>query len=130
VALAGDHKVIVTVEPELDGLAHFVCRHRRPHGQVASLCFFTTKASAHAAAFHTHLVVVQAQRMCHPVLHLAWVLCAAMYDPLVLLLWNGVGNLAFEVKVLLTAHFKMALQGVRGLGQRLTSVATPHVHGW
>jgi hypothetical protein len=96
---------------------------------VPGLRFLAAKTATHTPAFHAHGVVVQAQRMRHPVLHLAGVLGAGVHTPLVFLLRQHVGNLTFQVKVLLATHFKRAAQAVRRTGQRLRGVATVHKHG-
>ena len=70
-------------------------RHRSPHRYMAGLSFFAAKTAAHAATFHSHRMVVQTQRMRHPVLHFARVLGAAVNHPLVLRLRQRVSNLAF-----------------------------------
>jgi hypothetical protein len=118
VALAGDHEVVVAVQPQLDRAAELVARPRGPHGQVAGLRLLAAEAAAHAPALHPHRVVVDAQRVRHPVLHLAGVLGAGVDPPLVLLQRQGVGDLAFQVEVLLAAHFQRALQRCAGAGRR------------
>ena len=67
--------------------------------------------------------------MADPVLHLAGVLGAAVDQPLVLLLRQHIGDLAFQVKVLLAADFQRTVQGVlRGL-QGTGGITTTHIHG-
>ena len=129
VALTGDHKVVVTVQPQLDRPPHFARRQRRPHGQVPSLRLFAAKAPAHAAADHAHRVQRNIQRMRHPVLHFAGVLGAAVDQPLPVFLWQRIGDLPLQVKVLLPAHVQRATQNVRSRGQRLRRIAPPHMHG-
>ena len=51
-----------------------------------------------------------------------------MNHPLPLLLRQGVGHLAFEVKVLLAAHLQRAAELVRRAGQCGIGVATAHKH--
>ena len=104
VALAGDHEVVVAVQAQLDRRFELVCGDCRPHRHVPGLGFLAAKAAAHAPAFHPHRVVVQAQRVRHPVLHFARVLGAAVNRPLALRVRHGVGHLALQVKVLLPAH--------------------------
>jgi hypothetical protein len=69
----------------LTGAAGLARRQRRPDGQVAGLRFLAAEAAAHAPAFDLHRVVLQPQRVRHPVLHLARVLGAGIDPPLVLL---------------------------------------------
>ena len=128
VALAGDQEVVVPVQPQFDGFFELVGRHRRPHRQVARLRFLAAKAAAHAPALDPHRVVVNAQGVRHPVLCLAGVLGAAVDQPLVLLLRQHVGDLPFQVEVLLPAHFQRAAQGVRCAGQGGSRVAALHHH--
>ena len=75
-AFASDQKVIVPVQPQLDRALEFVRCHGCPHGHVPGLRFLAAKTASHAAALHSHCVVVKAQGMRHPVLHLAGVLRA------------------------------------------------------
>ena len=130
VAFAGDHEVVVAVHAQLDGLAELARRQCRPHGHVAALRFFAAKAAAHAPAFHAHRVVVNAQRMRHPVLRLSRVLRAGVHQPLVLLLRQHVGDLPFQVKMFLPADFKTAADGVRRARQCGGGVTAAHGHGW
>ena len=72
---------------------------------------------------------VQSQRMGHSVLDFARVLRAGMNEPLVLLLRQRVGDLAFEVKVLLPADFQAATQAMRCLCQNAGRITPFHKHG-
>ena len=128
VAFAGDHEVIVAIQPQLDRALEFCRSHSCPHRQMTSLRLLAAKTATHAAAFHPDGVVVQAQRVRHPVLHFAGVLRAGVHQPLVLLLRQHVGNLAFEVKVFLATDFKRATQRVRGLRQGGLGIAAPDRH--
>jgi len=128
VALAGDHEVVVAVQPQLDRAAELVRGHGRPNGEVAGLRLLAAEAAAHAPALHTHTVVVDAQRVRHPVLCLARVLGAGIHHPLVLLLRQHVGDLAFQVEVLLAADLEPAAQHMRGARQSGLGVAASHAH--
>ena len=125
---AGQHEVVVAIKPQFDGLLELLRRHRRPHRHMPSLGFFATKAATHAATRHLHRVVVYAQRVRHPVLHLTGVLRAAVNEPLVLLLRQGISHLAFQVKVFLATDFERAVQRVRCACQRLGGIAPAHRH--
>ena len=129
-ALAGDHEVFVTVQAQFDGPPQLARRYRRPHGQVAGLRLFAAKPATHAPTLHTHSVAVDAQGVRHPVLHLSGVLGARLNPPLVLFQRHGVGNLAFEIKMLLPTHFKRPLQPMPGRGQPGGRVAPAHMHRW
>ena len=113
VALAGDHEVVVAVQPQLDRALALARGQRRPHGDMAGLRFLAAEAAAHAPALHRDGVVLQAQRMRHPVLHLARMLGAGIDPPLVLLQRQGVGDLAFQVEMFLAADFELPVQAVR-----------------
>jgi hypothetical protein len=97
----------------LTGHLNLFAAMRGPHGQMAGLGFLAAEAAAHAPAFHAHAVVVDAQRMRHPVLHLARVLGAGIHQPLVLLLGHHVGDLPLQVEVLLAADLELAAAAVR-----------------
>ncbi len=129
-ALAGDHEVVVAVQPHLDRAFERVRRDGRPDREVAGLCLLAAEAAAHAPAFHLDAVVVQAQRVRHPVLGLAGVLGAGVNEPLVLLLRQGVGDLALQVEMLLAADLEPALQRVRRARQARCRVTPLHDHGW
>ncbi len=89
--------------------------NRSPNRHVPGLRLLAAKATAHAAAFDAHRVVVDCQGVRDPMLHLARMLGAGMDQPLLLLQRQRVGNLAFQIKMLLPTHLKCALQAVRRL---------------
>ena len=128
VALAGDHEVVVAVQPQLDRALELVRGNGGPHSQMAGLGFLAAEAAAHAPAFHAHAVVVDAQRVRHPVLGLARVLGTGVHQPLVLLLRQHVGDLPFKVEVLLPADLELAAQPVRRARQAGLRVAPAHAH--
>ncbi len=129
VAFPRDHEIVVAVQPHLDGAAQVVRRHGRPHRHVAGLRLLAAEAAAHAPAFHLDAVVVQAQRVRHPVLHLAGVLRAAVHQPLALLLWQHIGHLAFEVEVFLSANLELAAHHVCApRASPAVRVAARHLH--
>ena len=123
---AGDAEIVVALQAQLDRAARFVRRQRGPHGQVPGLGFLAAKATPHAPAFHPHRVLLQPERVRHPVLHFAGMLGAAVDEPLVLLLRQRVGDLAFEVEVFLATGFERAVQAVRRLAQGSGGVAAAH----
>ncbi|MCY1539612.1 hypothetical protein D9M68_752070 [compost metagenome] len=96
---------------------------------MAGLRFLSTEAAAHAPALDRDGVVGNAQRMRHPVLHLAGVLCAGVDPPLVLLQREHVGDLTFEVEVFLATDFEAAFELVRRAPERGLRVAAAHLHG-
>ncbi len=97
---------------------------------MPGLRFFAAKAAAHAAALHPNGVVVNAERMRHPVLNLAGVLRACINQPLVLLLRQHIGHLAFQIKMFLSADFECAVQNVPGSTQRLGRVTAFDKYRW
>ncbi|MPM91868.1 hypothetical protein SDC9_139002 [bioreactor metagenome] len=126
-ALAGDHEVIVAIQPQLHRTPRFLRGNGGPHGQVAGLRFLAAKATAHAPTFHAHGVVRQSQSMRDPVLHLTRMLGAGVDPPLLLLQRQHVGDLAFQIEMFLPANLEAALQAVRGLRQGSGGIATAHV---
>jgi len=66
----------------------------------------------------------------HPVLHLTGVLRAAVDQPLVLFLRHGIGDLAFQVEVLLSTDFERPAQGMGRAGQRCCRIAAAHRDRW
>ena len=127
-ALAGDHEVVVAVQPQFDGAAEFFGCHRRPYRQMAGLGFLATKTAAHAAAFDAHRVVVDSQRVRHPMLHLAGMLGAAVHRPLVLLQGHHIGNLALQIKMLLAADLQRAGELVLGIVHGSRCIAASHMN--
>ncbi len=128
VALAGDHEVVVAVQPQLDRVLALARGQGRPYGQVAGLGFLAAEAAAHAPALHRDGVVLQSQRMRHPVLDLARMLGAGIDPPLVLLQRQGIGDLALQVEMLLAADFELPVQAVRRARQRRFGLAAAHGH--
>jgi hypothetical protein len=105
-ALAGEHEVFVPIQPQFHRATELVRGHRGPYRDMARLGFLATKPTAHAPAFHPDGMVVDTQSVRDPVLNLTGVLAAAVDQPLVLLLRQGVSYLTFEVKVLLPTNFQ------------------------
>ena len=76
VAFAGDHEVLVTVQPHFYRAPELVGCHCGPNCQMASLRFLAAKTAAHASAFDAHRMNVNPQCMRHPVLRFGRVLGA------------------------------------------------------
>ncbi len=127
-ALAGHHEVVVAVQPQLDRPPQLARGQSRPHRQMPGLRLFAAKAPAHAAADHAHRVQRNIQRLRHPVLHFTRVLGAAVDQPLAIFLRQGVGDLPFQVKVLLPAHVQRAAQDMGCRRQGLRCIAPAHMH--
>ena len=128
-ALAGDKKVVVAIEPQLDRPLKLLRGQAGPDRHVSGLRFLAPETAAHAAALHRHAVAVDAQGMGDPVLHLARVLGARMHQILALLLRQGVGDLTLEVKVLLSTDLQAAAEPVRGTLDPGFRLAAPHRDG-
>jgi hypothetical protein len=128
VASAGDLEVVVAVQPQLHRPVQPPRRHRGHAGEQRRLRLLAAEAAAHAPALHLHLVRVQAQRVRHQVLHLAGVLRRTAELQPVVLGRQRVGDLAFEVEVLLAAELERSRQLVRRAVDRRARIAAPHVH--
>ena len=128
VALAGDHEVIVAVQPQFHRPPHFARRQRGPYRQMPGLRLFAAEAPAHAAADDAHRVQRNVQRMRHPVLHFARVLGAAVDQPLAVFLRQRIRDLPFQVKVFLPADVQRAAQDMGRCGQSLRRIAPAHMH--
>ena len=127
-AAAGDQKIVVPVQAQLDRAAQPDRRECRHAGEQRRLGLLAAKAAAHASALHLHLIRLPAQRAGHQLLHLAGVLGRAMNQQRLVLLWQGVADLAFQVELLLPADGPFAAQPVRGGRQRGRRIAAAQVH--
>ena len=96
---------------------------------MPGLRLFTAETAAHAPRLNAHIMKLQAQRMRHPVLHLAGMLCAAVNQPLPHLLRLRISHLAFKIKMLLAADFELALQSMLCSLQSAIRIAARHMHG-
>jgi hypothetical protein len=107
VALAGDEHVVVAVGAQLDRALQLARRSPRG-GPQRRLRFLAAEAAAHAPALDHDVVRMQAQRMRDHVLHLARVLGRALHQHAAVFLRDGVGDLAFQVELLLAADIQLA----------------------
>ena len=117
-SLAGDHHVVVAVEAQLGRAPGARGDQRGDAGKQRGLAFLAAERAAHAAALYYHVVRLLAERVGDQVLHFAGVLGRAVHQHAVVFLRQRVGNLAFEVEMVLTAHRQAAAQTLRGLRQR------------
>ena len=85
VAPAGDHEVVVAVQPQLDRALELRGGDGRDARERRRLRLLAAEAAAHATAFHLHVVRVQLQCVRDEVLHFARVLrrapCTSMPPP-------------------------------------------------
>jgi hypothetical protein len=119
VALAGGHHVVIPIQAQLDRPLGARRQQRREAGPLGRLGFLAAKGAAHAPAFHADLVGTPAQHVAHHLLHLGGVLGGADQVQAVVFAGLGIGNLAFQIKVLLAAHPGVAVQVVGRLGEGL-----------
>ena len=104
VAAAGDEEVVVAIEPQLHRAIELLRGNGGHAGRQRRLRLLAAEATAHAPALDVHMVRVQLQRMRHRVLHLSRMLRRAVDLDAVVLQRHRVGDLAFEVELLLAAH--------------------------
>ena len=97
-------------------------------GKQARLRFLTAEATTHAAAFHQHLVGVPAQHVRDHVLHLGRMLRRAPYVHAVVFLRHRVGDLAFQIKLFLTAQRHLAGFRMRRSGNALGRLTALQMH--
>ena len=107
-AFSGDHEVIIAIEPQLHrGIAKHRC-NRSPDRRLTRLGFLSAESAAHASALDSDRMILNAQGMGYPVLHLAGMLGAGVNQPLALFLRAGVGDLTLKIKMLLAADTELA----------------------
>jgi len=95
----------------------------------SSLRFLAAEAAAHAPALHDDVGVGQAERVAHLMLHVAGMLSGGVDQQLPVLARHHVGDLPFEVEVLLAADAQLALHALRRVGDRRVGIAAPQ-SGW
>ena len=110
VAPAGDHEVVVAVQPQLDRSPQPRSCHCRHAGEDRRLRFLAAETAAHAPAFDMHFVGLQMQRMRDQVLHLARMLRRAVHMHAAALFRDRVADLPFEIELLLTADVERVFQ--------------------
>nr|GEU28080.1 hypothetical protein [Tanacetum cinerariifolium] len=129
VALAGDQHVVVAVGAQLDRAFQPGRRNAGRRRPKRRLRFLAAEAPAHAPALDLHLVRMHAQRMRDHVLHLARMLGGALHQHAVVLFRDRVGDLPFQVKLLLAAHEQLAPGHARRHVERGLEVAALQAHG-
>ena len=130
VAPAGDHEVVVAVEPQLDGPVQLPRRDRRDAREEGRLRLLAAEAAAHAPALDLDVMRLQAEALRDQVLHLARVLSRAVDKHAAVLARHGVGDLAFEIELLLAADIERVGDPVRRGVDRGARVAAGEMHRW
>ena len=103
VPLAGHRHVGIAVEPKLAGPAGHARRQRRDHRPLGRLRFLAAKTAAHAADPAGHERIRQRENPRDDVLDLARMLGRRIDQHRAVLAWNRERNLAFQIKMFLTA---------------------------
>ena len=114
--LAGNHHVVVTVHAQLHRLLQLERSQRGALAEDAGIAFLAPKRTAHSAANHLHIFRAEVQRGSGFALVAVGVLGGHIQRELAVLARHGVGDLAFQIKLLLLAAFGTALELVRGFG--------------
>ncbi len=128
VAPAGDQKIVVAIGPQLHRHAEAPRGDRRGTREDRALRLLAAEAAAHAPAGHVHPMRIDAERVRHDVLHLGGMLRRAVHPHAAVLERHRVGDLPFEVELLLAADRQRALQPARRGGDRGLRVAAHDVH--
>ena len=113
VALAGQHEVVVAVEPDLARPAGDARGERGDRGPGAGLALLAAEAAAHAPRLDGHEGVRNAENARDDMLRLGRVLGRGVHRHLVAFAGNGERGLALEIEMLLAADRELALQPVR-----------------
>ena len=116
-ALAGDHHVVVAVDAQLDRLLQLERGQGRALAEDAGIALFAPKTAAHAAANHFHVIGGQVQGRCGLALVAIRVLGGHVQSELPVFARHSVGDVAFQVKLLLLSAVGLALQAVGRAGQ-------------
>ncbi len=112
-ALAGQHEIVVAVQPDLARPAGHARRQRGQGRPGARLAFLAAETAAHASGFDGDEGVRNAKNARHDVLRFRRILARGVHGHLVAFARNGEGSLALEIEVLLAADRKPALELVR-----------------
>ena len=117
-AFAGQHKILVAVQPDLARPIGVIGRQRCQRRPLGGLTFLAAEAAAHTADLAHHLRLAQPQHTRNRVLHLARMLGGTVHMHLAALERHGHGNLSFEIEMLLPANPLPAAQPLFGQSQR------------
>ena len=100
----------------LTGFCSFERSQRSALAEDAGVAFFAAKATTHAAADHLHIVGVQVQGVCGFALVAVGVLGRHIQRELAVFFGHGIGDLAFQIELLLLAGAGRALDLVGRVG--------------
>ena len=127
-ALAGDQHVVISIGAVLHRPAGGLRQQRGDTGKQRCLGLLAAKATAHATTLHHHPMRFDAQRMRHLVLHFARMLGGVVHQHLTVFARQGVGDLPFEIELLLSADDKTPAQPLRRAGQGGSRIALRQPH--
>ncbi len=125
VALAGQHEIVVAIEPDLARMACHPRGERSDRGPGAGLALLAAEAAAHPARFDRDEGVRDPENARDDVLRLRRVLRRSVHRHLVAFAGKGERRLAFEIEMLLSADCELTLKPARGFVDRGGRVATP-----
>ena len=128
-ALAGDGHVVIAVDAQLDGFFELVGGQCGALAEDAGVAFLAPKAPAHAAADHLHIVGGQIQSRSGLPLIAVRVLGRTIQGQLAIFTRHGVGDLAFQIKLLLLARAHTARHTVRRRVDGCAGIATGDAFG-
>ncbi|ABA47595.1 hypothetical protein BURPS1710b_3214 [Burkholderia pseudomallei 1710b] len=128
VPLAGDHHVVVAIGAQLHRALQLPCGERGAAREQARLRFLAAEAAPHAPAFDEHVVRREPQRVRDEMLHLARVLRRAVDVHRAVFLRHRVGDLPFEIELLLAAQRELARIAMRGVRDPRGRVAAREPH--
>ncbi len=111
--LPGRQKIVIPVESDLHRDAQSLRRHGRDARKQRRLRFFAAEAAAHPPHLDGHLVRDELQRMRDDMLHLGRMLRRAVEVDATVLLRQRVGDLTFEIELLLPADVELAAHSPR-----------------
>ena len=129
VPLAGQHHVVVAVQPQLHRPLRPLRQQRGDAGDQRRLRLLAAKAAAHPPRLGHHRMVRQFQGPSDQMLHLRRVLGGGIDQHIAVLPRNRHGDLAFEIEMLLPADIDPPRQPVRRPSQRRGGIAARHELG-
>ncbi len=123
VALAGGGHVIAAVEAQLDRTACVFCEESGGGGDDGRLAFLAAKPAAHTPHLALDLAGGNAQNASDVMLHFGWMLGGRMDEHIIVLAGDGVGDVGFEIEVVLPADDLLAGKDARCGGEALREIS-------
>ena len=120
--LAGHDHVDIAIEAQFAGMPGLIRHQTDDTGDKGRLTFLATKCAAHTPAFNDNVFRLFAYSASNPVLHLSRVLRGTVDDQVAILCRLRHGNLAFEIKLVLTTQADVALQAMLGITNGLAAI--------